>query len=357
MIDMKRISLEPGKRVIVISDIHANLQLFKKLLDRVNYQLDDYLFINGDLCEKGDNSLEVVEFVRSLQQSSSNVFIVKGNCDVVHRYVFQESEGIIPYMKSRKSILNEMLAKNNKRVEEFNSVKHLSTYYKAHFQDIIDWLEALPVAYETDDFIIIHAGIDPKTDWKQTDEKTALYTSSFLDKSHQAGKPVIVGHWPVINYRATDVSSHNPLVDLEKNIIAIDGGNQLKQDGQLNALIIQDGTYSYTFVDSLNHYIIIEHDHKAGFNRTGTVTYPNYELKIMKRGAFFTRCQNVILGTEQWIKNEYIIEKNDSILCKTDVSTTFLSVKRGEKVWVVDDTCEGYILVKNENGEIGWIER
>ena len=106
MIDIKRISLEPGKRVIVISDIHANLQLFKKLLDRVNYQLDDYLFINGDLCEKGDNSLEVVEFVRSLQQSSSNVFIVKGNCDVVHRYVFHESEGIIPYMKSRKSILN-----------------------------------------------------------------------------------------------------------------------------------------------------------------------------------------------------------------------------------------------------------
>lgn len=357
MLNMKRISLDPGKRVIIISDIHANLQLFKNLLAKVNYQLNDYLFINGDLCEKGDNSLEVVEYVRSLQESSCNVFITKGNCDVVHRYVFQESEGIIPYMKSRKSILNEMLGQNNKIVEEFTSIRQLSTYYKAHFQQIIDWLEALPVSYETDDFIVIHAGIDPIKDWKQTDEKTALYTPSFLDKSHQAGKPVIVGHWPVINYRATDVSSHNPVVDLEKNIISIDGGNQLKQDGQLNALIIQDGTYSHMYVDSLEHYTIVENDYKDGLNRVGTVTYPNYELQIIKKDAYFTLCQNVNLGIEQWIKNEYINENNDSILCKTDLSTTFLTVQRGEKVWVVDDTCEGYILVKNVHGEIGWIER
>ena len=87
--------------------------------------------------------------------------------------------------------------------------------------------------------------------------------------------------------------------------------------------------------------------------RVGTVTYPNYELRILQEEDFFTLCENINLGIEQWIKNEFIHDNK----CKNDLSTTFLSVEKGETVSVVDDRHAGYALVKLRSGEVGWIPK
>ncbi|MEK3979329.1 metallophosphoesterase [Psychrobacillus sp. FSL K6-2836] len=356
MIEVRRLQLDKTKRVVVISDIHANLKLFKNLLHKVEYTEEDYLFINGDLCEKGPNSLEVMEFVRGLCEQSDKVFVTKGNCDVVHRYVFNGSGGIIPYMNRQKnSVLNEMLAKNRKTLEDFMNLEELAHYYHQYFKDEIEWIESLPVAYETEDFIVIHAGIEKKGNWRETTEEVALYTQEFYNQEHQEEKIVIVGHWPVVNYRETQISSHNPLIDLDKRVIALDGGNQIKKDGQLNALIIQKGKYTYTYVDELTNEMTVQKEYNDSMNRVGTVTYPNYDLQVIRQEEYFALCENTNLGIEQWIKNEYLLSDNESTRAKTDLSTTFLSVKQGEKVSVIDQECEGYVLVKRENGEVGWI--
>ena len=107
--------MDENRRVIITSDIHANLPLFQELLEKVNYTPEDYLFINGDLCEKGPDSLSTVAFTRKLSAESDRVFITKGNCDVVHDYVFNNVEGIKNYMRKRKnSVLNEMLHRHGK---------------------------------------------------------------------------------------------------------------------------------------------------------------------------------------------------------------------------------------------------
>ena len=236
MIDVRELKLDKNRRVIITSDIHANLPLFQELLEKVNYTPEDYLFINGDLCEKGPDSLSTVAFARKLSAESDRVFITKGNCDVVHDYVFNNVEGIKNYMRKRNnSVLNEMLHRHGKTLDEFETLQQLGEFYRGHFEEELDWLDQLPIAYETDEFIIIHAGIEDISDWKDTSREFALYAQSFYEKGHQADKTVIVGHWPVVNYRANTVSSNCPIIDLEKKIIAIDGGNQIKKDGQLNA--------------------------------------------------------------------------------------------------------------------------
>ncbi|MDZ5472867.1 metallophosphoesterase [Bacillus sp. 31A1R] len=358
MLDVRSLTLDKTKRIIVTSDIHANLELFKKLLNKVNFTEDDYLFINGDLCEKGPNSLEVVEYVRNLMTVNQNVFLTKGNCDVVFRYVFNNLQGIIPYMKRQPySILNEMINIYGKTIDDFADLKELSKFYRENFGELIDWLESLPNAYETEDFIIVHAALENINDWKETKDEYSLYTYAFGESEHQANKNVIVGHWPVVNYRATDISSHNPLIDLNKRIISIDGGNQIKPDGQLNALIFENGEYSFTFVDELTKEMMIPEDFEDTTGRKGTVTYPNYEINILEREKFFTLCENKNLAIKQWIKNEYLSEEGEKVVCKDDLSTTFLSVSKGERVKVVDDQCEGYTLVKKQTGEIGWVPK
>jgi len=358
VIEVRRLQLDKTKRSIVISDIHANLPLFKKLLEKINYNVEDYLFINGDLCEKGPASLEVIDYVRRLSNDSNNVYITKGNCDVVSRYVFNGVEGIISYMKNHKnSVLNEMLLKYDKSVDEFSNTQELAHFYRQHFKDELEWLESLPIAFETDDFIIIHAGIENIEDWKNTEEQFALSTPAFYEKEHQANKMVIVGHWPVVNYRSNLISSNNPLIDLEKRVIALDGGNQIKIDGQLNALIIENDTYSSTYVDELTHKMIVQQDYEDRTNRKGTVTYPNYEVQIIREEEYFTLCENSKLGIQQWVKNEYLIVEDKQARSKSDLSTTFLSVKQGGKVSIVNNECDGYTLVKTSIGEVGWIPK
>ena len=191
-----------------------------------------------------------------------------------------------------------------KTLDEFESLQQLGEFYRSHFEEELDWLDQLPIAYETDEFIIIHAGIEDIPDWKDTSREFALYAQSFYEKGHQADKMVIVGHWPVVNYRANTVSSNCPLIDLEKKIIAIDGGNQIKKDGQLNALVIEGEDITYTYVDELEGKTILR-SHTDNRGRVGTVTYPNYEIRILQEEEFFTLCENVSLGIEQWIKMNY----------------------------------------------------
>jgi len=356
MINIQKVYLNPNRRVIIISDIHASLSIFTNLLEKVKYSEDDYLFINGDLCEKGENSLEAVRYVMKLTEQSSNVFVTKGNCDILYRYAFEGNEDIFKYMKKRKnSILNEMLAKHQQSLAEYGDPKQLAQFYQEHFKEEIDWIEALPTAYETEDFIMIHAGLENRIDWEQTSEDSALSIASFLDKGHQAKKPVIVGHWPAVNYRFNVESSNNPIIDLEKRIIAIDGGNQIKNDGQLNALIFENNQFSFQFVDELSEEHTVKSDYQDQMNRVGTVTYPNYKMNVIHRDPYFTLCENVNLGIEQWIKNEYIVENDEDVFCKDDVSTTFLSVKKGEVVKVLDGDKQGYMLIKKSNGLVGWV--
>lgn len=352
-IDYKEIRDE--KRVIIISDIHGDLALLEKLLLQISYQDQDVLIVNGDMCEKGPNSLSVLRYMMKRSIQSKKVYVTQGNCDVLINYVLNKDEWILDYMKRQEhSLLNDMLAEHEASLDDFTSINELSAFYQEHFEREINWLLNLPTAIETEDYIIIHAGIENREDWKETSVQSALSIPAFYEKEHQANKLVVVGHWPVSNYTATSESHNNPLIDLNKKIICIDGGNRVKNGGQINALLIQNGTYRYTYVDHLLDTRKVQKAYEAPIGYVGTVTYPNYQLRKLIEEKYFTLCENINLGMNQWIKNEYIQVEDNNVFCKGDLSTTLLSVKVGDIVSIMDESCEGYVLVKKA-GEVGWI--
>ncbi|MHC0035397.1 metallophosphoesterase [Pseudoneobacillus sp. C159] len=353
MLRIESKAVRTESRVIVISDIHGDLELFQKLLYKIEFNEHDVLFINGDICEKGPNSLGAVRYVMNLV--SKKVYVTKGNCDILIKHVFQENEGIIEYMRNQpNSILNEMLEEQGKFLEDFSSLVELADFYQQYYSKEVDWLLNLPDAYETEDYLIIHAGVENIENWQETSRVKALSIPTFYEKGHQVDKIVIVGHWPVINYTSMTVSSDNPIIDLDQKMINIDGGNQVKSFGQLNALIIENGEYTFTSVDHVLQKRTIRMDFDAPAEYIGTVTYPNYEMKVLIQEKHFTLCENINLGIQHWIKNEYLVENGEGTYCKNDLSTTLLSVRAGEVVSILDDTCEGYVLIKR-NGELGWV--
>ncbi|PEX86407.1 metallophosphoesterase [Bacillus cereus] len=357
---IKKLSIPNGVRVIVISDIHGELHLLKELLQKVNYEDEDYLIINGDLCEKGRDSTGVVNYVMNLVKSNSNVHVVEGNCEVLVDALLNENPGLINYLCSRKhSIFNEWLERLHFSIHEDTSIREVKEVLMSQFSNEINWLTELPTAIETDDYIFVHAGLEDRADWKETERKNAIAMPEFYNKSHKADKYVVVGHWPVVNY-SDEAPSNNPVIDKEKKIIAIDGGNAIKEAGQLNALIIQrtttGDTFSYTYVDYFQEYEVMA-DFNGDSEMQGGVTYPYYYIEPIEKMQDYTICKQKETNKLLTVKNEYIKQlESGEYTVKTDISCAQISVRKGDIVSLIDGSCSGDDLIKKDGVE-GWIEK
>ncbi|MDP7992974.1 metallophosphoesterase [Bacillus sp. MHSD_36] len=357
---IKKLSIPNDVRVIVISDIHGELALLKELLHKVNFKDEDYLIINGDLCEKGRDSVGVVNYVIDLVVSKPNVYVVEGNCEVVVEALVNENPALINYLCTRKNtIFNEWLGKLKVTVNEESNICEVKNILMGHFSKEIKWLTELPTVIETEDYIFVHAGLEDREDWKETERKNAIAMPEFFNKSHRAHKYVVVGHWPVVNY-SEKVPSNNPVIDKKKKMIAIDGGNAIKEAGQLNAFIIQreptGDMFSYTYVDYFPEYEVIA-DFNANTEMQGGVTYPYYYIAPMEKGQEFTICKQKETNTLLSVKNEYIRQlESGEYTVKTDISCAQISVRKGDVVSLIDGSCSGYDLVKRDGIE-GWIKK
>lgn len=228
---IQKLLIPKGVRVIVISDIHGELNLLKELLHKVNFKDEDYLIINGDLCEKGRNSIGVVNYVMDLVVSKPNVYVVEGNCEVVVEALVNENPALINYLCTRKNtVFNEWLAKLNVTVNKESDICEVKKILMSHFLKEIKWLTELPTAIETDDYIFVHAGLEDRENWRQTDRENAIAMPEFFNKSHRADKYVIVGHWPVVNY-SEEAPSNNPVIDKEKKLLRLMVVMRLKKQG------------------------------------------------------------------------------------------------------------------------------
>ncbi|PFG06458.1 metallophosphoesterase [Bacillus sp. es.034] len=357
---IKRVTLPSQGRVIVISDIHGELNLFTKLLQEVNFSSEDHLFINGDLCEKGSNSKGTVRYIMDLIKTNPNVHVTEGNCDTVVEDLLEENPKLMNYIRSRKhSVLKEWLDEVGFELKEDTAVQEVKDILTQHFSHEIEWLMELPTAIETDDYIFVHAGLDDRGDWRETDRISAITMPAFLEKSHQTGKYVIVGHWPVVNY-SSDIPSNNPIVNEGKKIIAIDGGNVIKSTGQLNAFIIHrkknGDSYSQIYTDHHQTCEVVK-GYISDPIMSGSISYPNYELIPLQPSEHFTLCKQVGTDDQLYVKNEYIHQSEEGTYsAKTDLSCAQISVDYGDIISVVDSSCRGYDLIK-KNGKEGWVPK
>jgi protein phosphatase len=357
---IKEIDIPKEARVLVISDIHGEVGLFKELLKKVNFNSEDYLIINGDICEKGRDSKETVKYIMELVQLNPRVQVIEGNCEALVGELLAENPLLIKYLMTRRYCLfNEWLTDAGFPLNERSSIREVKETLMEHFSQEIEWLSRLPTAIEADQYIFVHAGLEDLADWRQTDRDKAISIPSFLEKSHQADKFAVVGHWPVVNY-SKDIPSDNPIIDREKKIISIDGGNRVKDKGQLNALIIQrtaeEDLFSYAYVDDSPGCRVFK-DSSETFDMKGAILYPDYDIIPLEEDEHFTLCRQPGKDKLLYVKNEYILQdENGACMVKSDVSCSLINVSTGDAVSVLDDSCSGYTLIKKD-GKIGWVEK
>ena len=112
---VSHLNLDSSKRMIFMSDIHGDIKLFKESLAGVNFSNDDYLFVIGDLIEKGDlgDNLKMLDYLIELNQED-NVFLMAGNCDEVFRFILppvEEKKFLYYALDKKKSVIVKKLCK------------------------------------------------------------------------------------------------------------------------------------------------------------------------------------------------------------------------------------------------------
>lgn len=192
--------------IYVCSDIHAEYDLFIKLLDEINFSDNDVMYVGGDVIDKGKDSVRLMRFIKDCP----NIYTILGN----HEYDFLKYYWAI--MKDSPDDYDKVL-ENLQKYFDFDG--HLLDW------DTVDYIEALPAYLEADDFILVHAGLPVDENNKVVSPinvkiENLVYDRQFKDECvlPETKKCVFFGHTPtsylcgqpkILKYRKQGVNGEN----------------------------------------------------------------------------------------------------------------------------------------------------
>lgn len=180
----------------VMSDLHGCYDKFIKMLDVIKLKETDELYILGDIFDRGDKCLEILDYIIS----HKNIILIKGNHEKLFEEYFEEGDCQLWYYNGGQNTHNQILKK---------------TFFEEEL--IYKYIKKLPFIKVVDNFILVHAGLYFPENYEELtidefisiqEEDTCLWDRSNVRKDNIFnGYRIICGHTPVqtINYNYTDV--------------------------------------------------------------------------------------------------------------------------------------------------------
>ena len=175
--------------------------------------------------------------------------------------------------------------------------------------------------------------------------------NALLKTDRRFNRWLVVGHWPVMLYGENIVCA-NPIIDRERKIISIDGGCTLKDDGQLNVLIlpeIDSEDFSFVGYDPFPTGTALDDQEADG--PSYYIRWGDSDVLVLDRGPEFSHCRHVRTGYEMDILTKYLFSDSDVTGCN-DSTDYVLPVHAGDTLRIVEETGRGYLVKRN--GVSGW---
>ena len=349
--------LPPGRRILAISDIHGNLPYFKGLLDRCAFSPADILILVGDSLEKGPDSLGVLRHIMELSKTHT-IWPICGNCDGWHQHRLREVPFAIDF---RRYILNGRTGWHPGLLRQMcdeigwlpgtdTPPREIYDRLAAHFGAEFAFMDSFPHVIRTAHYDFVHGGLPegPPETW---DDWACAKNDNFLRQGRHFDKWVIVGHWPVMLYGG-DVTCANPIIDRESRIISIDGGCVLKDDGQLNALIIPEaGSEDFSFLAWDPFPVRRVKTAQVASAVSTYIRWGDNQVEVLQRGEEFSRCRHVRTGYELDILTKYLYGQGPLCTCN-DCTDYELPLQPGDEISIVEETSRGWLC--KHQGVSGW---
>jgi serine/threonine protein phosphatase 1 len=192
-----------------IGDIHGHFKNLCNLFASLKPELEsrDIIVFLGDYIDRGFQSYEVVEFLIQLSKQGG-VVCLKGN----HEGMLQD------YLQGKDRHGIYMINGGEATIDSY--IRHAGRF--AIPSRHMEFFSGLMLYYEGDDFIAVHAGLNPQVEsLEEQDEHDLLWIrEKFFRSRTRFRKTVIFGHTPTV-YINGDSSVYD---DRERNILGIDTG-------------------------------------------------------------------------------------------------------------------------------------
>jgi hypothetical protein len=148
------------------------------------------------------------------------------------------------------------------------------------------------------------------------------------------------------------IPCNNPIINEAKKIIAIDGGYCNKPDGQLNAFIIQNNQFYFTYVDK--HPLHRIEKPQAASGGTLAVTFLDRAIEILQDGEKLCQVKHLKTGKTLTVPKSRIWTEPNNPPAVCDMATDYhLPVNIGDEVSLIE-SFDDRLFVKMD-GVSGWV--
>lgn len=197
----------------IMSDLHGKYDKFIKMLELIQFNDNDTLYILGDVVDRGEYPIKLVQYI----MKSKNIKMCLGNHEdmMINSYY----EGIT---KNNLDYALGYIHGINLYIKDFNITNWINNggeitarqFIKLPLneqKEIIDFFEKLPLFFEYKNYIFSHAGMDlnylkDKKDIKwndvkhfQTKDDFIWSRKNFFEFKGLSDKLIVFGHTPGLN--------------------------------------------------------------------------------------------------------------------------------------------------------------
>lgn len=227
-----------GWRAYVVGDLHGRHDLLKQLLDKIHEDIEQrptrkiLLVFVGDLIDRGPNSAQVVDRLRTYERSGvRTVFLLGNHEEVLLRILGGEADLITKWRWFGGSECLKSYGVDADQLTGLTDEEALGVIRGAIPKAHVEFLESFDDSCRFGDYLFVHAGIRPGVEFDQQRQSDLRWIREpFLFDETDHGFVVVHGH------------TIRPEVEVRPNRIGIDTGAY--QSGVLTALAI-DGSDSW----------------------------------------------------------------------------------------------------------------
>jgi len=242
-------------RTFAIGDIHGDLDALRIVIGKLPMiDAEDTVVFLGDYLDRGPHSMEVCRIVMALdRQVGCKVIALRGNHEDAWLRVRKRrwDEFVFPPQNGCFATYRSFVGGPMPKQGEMPKLEEIDAMFTGSFfpDDVATWMEELPLWYEDDHAIYVHAGLIEKDGRFQHPKDTTpaialLWTRTDEFFRNYRGKTVVIGH-TVTELLPQELSSYTPADPTDmwvgESIIAIDTGAG-KEDGFLTAVELPSRT-------------------------------------------------------------------------------------------------------------------
>ena len=230
-----RFSGEKGVRIYAVGDIHGRTDLFARLMSRIAADAEarqprpSLLVILGDMVDRGPDAAGLVRRLMRYTAQTDRVVVLKGNHEqMMVRALAGDVVAFGQWLRWGGEETLRSFGIEGGRLRSGSAYEMIKAARARVGEDVLTWLDHLPLSYRSGDVLFVHAGIQPGVPLEDQTEEDLLWIGDAFLKSRRL-HPVRVVHGHTIYEDGPVMLDHR---------IGVDTGAY--RTGRLSAVRLED---------------------------------------------------------------------------------------------------------------------